>query len=513
MQHKLFALAALALSSTFATLAQNAPQQGDSVPLYRVTVVERTIKAVNYQYRSDPTQIDFRGTVLLPEGKGQATVQSKAGRTEIDARFDHLTAPTRYGHEYLTYVIWAVTPQGQAKNLGEVLAGHSDKASLHITTDLQAFGMIVTAEPYSAVRQPSDVVVLENEVRPDTIGQTEPIVAKYELLPRGNYTYTVPKDLVAAEGAGPKVSMDQYEALLQIYQAQNALQIAQSAGADRYAPDTFQKAQSELTTAQQLRDSKADRNQVVMAAREAAETAEDARVIALKHKQEEEVLTARDQVSQEQARRIAAESDAQRVRAEASADRAQLDQERIARQQAEAQAATSRVAAEQAAAAPPPPPTVTTRPAMNDTQQKVAVRTSLFQSLSTTGLHTIDSPRGLVVTVSSVGASADGLSRVAAIVAAHPGLMVEVSGNCDTNSPDAERMWRQRADDVRDLLVRAGAPAQSVTTRYYGASRPVASNATAAGREQNRRVEITITGDSIGNLPYWDKTYSLAPRQ
>src|SRR5215469_721135 len=94
------------------TLAQEAPPtpenspQAPPVPVYRVTVVEHGIDAVNYQYRSEPTKIDFRGTVLLPEAKGEATVQSARGRTEIDAKFENLASPTRFGREYLTYVLW-----------------------------------------------------------------------------------------------------------------------------------------------------------------------------------------------------------------------------------------------------------------------------------------------------------------------------------------------------------------------------------------------------------------------
>ena len=158
----------LGLFCTTGAWCQNLPAEHENVPIYQVTVTERTVKAVDYQYRSGPTPVDFRGTVLLPKAKGDAMVESKAGRTEIDAHFQRLEAPTRYGAEYLTYVLWAITPEGHARNLGEVLPGSSDHAHLHVTTDLQAFGMIVTAEPYSAVRQPSDVVVMENEVRPDT---------------------------------------------------------------------------------------------------------------------------------------------------------------------------------------------------------------------------------------------------------------------------------------------------------------------------------------------------------
>src|SRR5471030_3210892 len=189
MNGKLPVAAVLGLFCGSGTWPQNVPAHRENVPIYHVTVIERTVKAVDYQYRQLPTRVDFKGTVLLPQAKGQAAVESKRGRTEIEAKFERVEAPERFGHEYLTYVLWAITPDGHPKNLGEVVAGGSDHAHLHVTTDLQAFGMIVTAEPYSAVRQPSDVVVMENEIRPDTIGATELIQPKYELLPRGSNSY------------------------------------------------------------------------------------------------------------------------------------------------------------------------------------------------------------------------------------------------------------------------------------------------------------------------------------
>src|SRR5215831_17234027 len=225
----------IAVSAIFLTVpawCQNLSPNRDNVPIYRVTVVERSVKAVDYQYRHGPTRIDFRGTVLLSAAKGEGVVESKAGRTEIDARFEHIDAPTRFGAEYLTYVLWAITPEGRCNNLGEILVDGGGHAKLHATTELQAFGLIITAEPYSAVRQPSDVVVIENEIRPDTVGRIEPIQAKYELLPRGKYSYEKP----AEDGPprGPKVSMAEYESLIELYQAQNALQIAQAEGAAQY---------------------------------------------------------------------------------------------------------------------------------------------------------------------------------------------------------------------------------------------------------------------------------------
>jgi Domain of unknown function (DUF4398) len=260
--------------------AQQQPPREGTVPIYRVTVIERTAKAVNYQYRAEPTEIDFRGTVLLPEARGHAWVQSKQGRTEIDANMERMQSSQRFGREYLTYVLWAISPEGRPHALGEVVLNGSDKAHLHVTTDLQAFALIVSAEPYGAVRTPSDVVVLENEIRPDTVGRIESVDAKYELLPRGEYTWQISDKLNAELANTPRVSSGEYDALLELYQAQNALGIAGSAGAGQYAPNTYAKAQQLLAEAQNWQSRKGESRKVVEYAKEAAQTAEDARVIA-----------------------------------------------------------------------------------------------------------------------------------------------------------------------------------------------------------------------------------------
>lgn len=507
------------ISFTAVGWAQAPPPHAPSVPIYRVTVVERTVQAVNYQYRSGPTQIDFRGTVLLPAAKGEAVVESKTGRTEIDAKFGRMEAPARFGPEYLTYVLWAITPDGHAKNLGEVLTGSSDKGHLRVTTGLQAFGLIVTAEPYAAVRLPSDVVVMENVVRPDTIGSTEPVNIKYELMPRGAYTYNVPAEFQST--GGPRVSMDRYETLVELYQAQNAVAIAQSQGAARYAPEIFSRAQQQLQHAQQLDAVKADRSQVVTAARQASETAEDARTVAMEREHNQELAQARDEAATEKQRRIAAEATAQQAQAEAAAEHQTLEAERTVRRQAEAEAAAAGVTA-----APPPVNEPAAAPSSEganrldmeqESRQKLDLRVSLLRELNS-GIATTDTPRGLVVTLSDAdfrGGSlnpviAGGLARVASIVAAHPGLMVDVEGNCD--STGSEAVARERAEAVRSALLQNGLSTNQVDARGLGNSRPVASNATASGREQNRRVEIVIVGSAIGSLPYWDKPYSLNPR-
>jgi len=257
-----------------------------------VTVVERTTKADNYEYRSLPTRIDFRGTVLLPKARGEAIIESKRGRTEIEAKIENLPAPTRFGREYLSYVLWAITPEGAPHNLGEVVANGADKARLHVTADLQAFGLIVTAEPYAAIHQPSDVVVLENEVRPDTIGKIEEIQARYELMPRGHYTLNIDKGMGAETSGGPKISMDRYEAQLELYEAQNAIAIAVTADAERYAPEIMQKARQLFNQAQRNWAGKVSPKLVVQDAREAAQTAEDARVVAERRRQQEQAASA-----------------------------------------------------------------------------------------------------------------------------------------------------------------------------------------------------------------------------
>ena len=512
MQGRCVVLATLVFFLTEVSPAQNAVEQPATVPIYKVTVTERTLPAVNYQYRSGPTLIGFRGTVLLPQSKGEATVESKRGRTEIDAKLDHLAAPTRFGREYLTYVLWAITPEGHAKNLGELVADGSDKAKLKVTTDLQAFGLMVTAEPYSAVRQPSDVVVLENQLRPETTGRTEPVQAKYELLPRGHYTYNVPAEMTAAEAAAPRLPFDQYESILELYQAQNAVQIARSVGADRYAGDTFARAEQLLGQAQAMVAAKAGVSNIVTIARQAAQTAEDARAIAIKRSQDAELAKARDEAASARQAQAQAEATAAQARNEAAAARATLEEER-AHQEADREAPVVAPIQEPARApeapAPPPPPSG---------EQQRQLRIQLGRQLNAV-LPTRDTPRGLVTTVSDAyfrSTSLDPalygrLAGLAAILRAHPGLIVEVEGHTDDHGDHAylDRLSTDRAATIRNVLVRQGVPAGAVFARGFGGSRPLGPNTSGAERERNRRVEIVVSGSPIGDLAAWDKSYDV----
>jgi hypothetical protein len=242
-------------------------------PIYRITVVQRSLAAVNYGHRSGPTKVDFRGTVLAPETRGSATVESKAGAVSIRAKFSGLDSPAKFGAQYLTYVLWAISPEGQTERLGEVITNHSDDAKLDVTTSLQTFGLLVTAEPYFAVSKPGPVVVMENVLRPDTVGTAEQVSAKYELLPRAeSYTVTL-QPAGAASGNGPMVSQREYEAVLALYQARNAIQIARAEGVDARARETIEKAERLAQEAEQIPDRKNNSERVIMLARQAVQTA------------------------------------------------------------------------------------------------------------------------------------------------------------------------------------------------------------------------------------------------
>ena len=209
-----------------------------------VSVTSKTIKAINYRHRSGSTKIDFKGTDLLPLSHGEARVESKQGYLEVDVEFRDLQPASKYGIEYLTYVMWAVSPEGRTANLGEVLLNGTN-SKLHVTTDLQVFGLIVTAEPYYAVTQPSDLIVMENMVRTDTVGKVEEIEAKYELLQRGQYEKLSNPLALKADKRLP----------LELYEARNAVSIARSIGAGQVAPEFVRESREESRASRGLSES------------------------------------------------------------------------------------------------------------------------------------------------------------------------------------------------------------------------------------------------------------------
>ncbi len=521
--------------------ARNPTQQatreaGEQVPLYRVTVVARTTPAINYRHRGGSTTIDFRGTPLLPKARGEAKVESKQGYTEIEVEFDNLSSATKFGPEYLTYVMWAITPEGRATNLGEVLL-NEDRSKLNVTTELQTFGLVVTAEPYFAVSQPSDVVVMENVVRADTRGVVEQIDAKYELLSRGTYVTTADARRALERRGDRKAPLD-------VREARNAVNLAEMAGADRYARETFDKASRLLRQAEQAREHGDNRRAVAMPAREATQTAEDARLIAIQRQDEERIARAQESVLEREADAIAKARSEARRRELAEADLAAAERrrveaealaERTARQQADAQQALSaaerataeaeraRTEAERARAeaeqaqrrladqrAAAEATAADARQAVERAEaEKAELRDRLQRQLNII-LETRESARGLIVNVSDVlfdtgqhtlkPGAREKLARVAGILLAHPDLTLEVDGHTDSVGDDAYNLAlsERRADAVRGYLVQQGIPASTIVSRGFGEAQPVASNDIAAGRQQNRRVELVVSGESIG---------------
>jgi outer membrane protein OmpA-like peptidoglycan-associated protein len=573
MRHpSIIALLAVVLTSAsvLAQVAPNPTQRSaaspqDPVTLYRVTVVSHTTPAINYRPRHDDTPLDFAGTSLLPKAEGRANISGEKGYIRIDAKFDKLEPATRFGPEYLTYVLWAITPEGRATNLGE-LQVKGDDGRLKVTTELQAFALVVTAEPYFAVTQPSDVVVMENVVRKglwdNTSGRVEPLQAKYELLKRGAYLMNTDVGSVKWPAPEPGVPLD-------LAQARNAVEIARLARADQYAGDTYRKAAMLLADAEEARARHRDRNKIMMPARQAAQTAEDARIIALQRQEQlyqeqqraaalQRENEARDRALAEQERRLQAEQqrlvaeqqrlDADRQRREAEEQRQQAEQQRLLadqraqqekaaadaaraaaeqdrleaeRQRAEAErqradvdrvraeAERARLDAEAARAAADAQAQQARNIAEQSEREKAQLREQLRVQLNTI-LETRETARGLVVNLSDVLFDFDSanlkpgarekVTRVAAILKSHPDLKIEVEGHTDSVGSDGYnlRLSERRAESVRTSMVQQGVNRDVVGTAGFGESKPVATNGTAVGRQQNRRVEIVVSGESIG---------------
>jgi outer membrane protein OmpA-like peptidoglycan-associated protein len=531
----LFVVGGLVTSTAIAQTPPNPSQQLGAtaqqgpVPVFRVTVVGHTTPAINYRPRKGDTKIDFRGTALMPLALGEAKVQGKKGYIDIDAKFDRLESPTQFGPEYLTYVLWAVTPEGRATNLGEVQVD-DDEARIHVTTELQAFGMIVTAEPYFAVTQPSDVVVIENSVREGTKGNIEVIQAKYDLLKRGTYLMNQDTRQLKLKPLEPGAPLD-------LAEARNAVMLARFAGADRYADDTYLKAARLLTEAEQARARRRGGDAVMMPARQAIQTAEDARLISLQKQEEafqaeqralaqQRETAALDRARAEEATRRQAEIDrlnAETARVSAERDKAIAEAARLA---AEAQAQQARAIAAQserdkAAAEAARVAAVSARLAAEAQAQqaqasvaqadreKAALRDQLRQQLNLI-LETRETARGLIVNLSDVlfdtgsanlsTGAREKLARVAGVLLSHPGLKLQVEGHTDSvgEADYNHRLSENRADSVRTYLVGQGIASTAVGTAGFGESQPVASNSTAAGRQQNRRVELIVSGEPIG---------------
>jgi outer membrane protein OmpA-like peptidoglycan-associated protein len=517
----------------------NADEQPTAqTPTYRVNVVERTTQAVDYRDRGGTTQVDFRGTSLMPSVDGNAKVTGHTGRLAIDANLHHLAPPRTFGPEYLTYVLWAITPEGRAVNLGEIRPNDDGNSRVQVTSGLQEFGLIVTAEPYFAVTRPSDLVVAENIVRQDTAGGIHPISAKFDLLQKGQYTINLDPTQLPAITAEKKTP-------LEILEAQNAIAIAQASGAEHYAADTLAKAKAYLAQGQDYVRRKQSITPIGAVARAATQAAEDARLLTLQKKQEEQIAAERQraqeriQRSQSQAESEAARADAARMDAQRQKEQRELaeqekqaaEQARLQAEQATVQASQERAAAQQqlqqseqarqAALQQQQTLTQQAEQARLQAQQADQARAQVIQQAEQQRqrlltqlnqvLQTRDSARGLIVSMSDVlfdfnqatlkpGAKLR-LAKVSGIILAYPDLKLEIDGFTDNKGTPEYNVGlsEKRAKAVRDFLVSQGVSPDAVNTRGFGESNPVASNATPAGRQQNRRVELVVSGNAIGS--------------
>jgi len=519
-------LAAVMLAGTVSTAQTAAPS-----PVVKIEIA-RTVQAVNYR-PGQSARIDFRGTELMPLATGRAKIKVDAGATAIEASFDKMEAPARFG-PYLVYVLWAITPEGRTNNLGE-LPLDKDRAAINATTRLASFGLIVTAEPYFAVSNPSPAVVLENSPGKDLQAQAEPIKAQAELFQRGQYA-----DL-EAPAVDPKAKIP-----ADLYQARNAAAVALAAHADQYAPEGWAKAKQLLDQAEAYQASKKgkEQGQVAGLSRQAVQAAEDSRMIAVKRAAEAQLAAERKAEQEAAAERVAqaaaqaqaeqkaaaervAQADAQlqaetQRRAEAERQAAQAQQQAAAAEQQSAAARQQTMAARQAAdqAARATTAAEAGRQAALAAEQKArgeaeaasqsaaALRAQLLKQFNQV-LPTSDSRRGLIVNLGGVNfptgqailsvAAKEKLARFSGLVAAHPDLRFEIEGHTDNlGQPDSNlKLSEIRAEAVRDYLVQAGLPADAVVVKGLGDADPVASNNTTDGRARNRRVEIIVSGEVI----------------
>jgi len=494
----------------------------EKTPVFKAQVVSRTTKAVDYRHRGGSTRVDLKGTELMPQARGEARVESRTGRLEINAKLSGMQPANKFGLEYLTYVLWAVTPEGRANNLGEIILKEGT-SEVRVTTDLQAFGLIVTAEPYFAVTQPSDLVVAQNIVRADTKGREEAIDVKYELLPKGLYASSVEPLRDVVYGIDSKAPLD-------IFQARNAVRIARAAKADQYASSTFAKAEQDLKQAEDYYRRKQGRTPIGTVAREAAQTAEEARVMSLKHQEEERVekekeaaagreAQAKAETETETRRREQAETErasAEQAKAEAERSKQESDiaAKKAAKERQEAEAAKAAALAQQQALQAENKQVrsqaeVAEQGRQKAEEEKAEMRARLLQQLNAI-LVTRDTARGLIATMPDVlfetnrftlkPGARESMAKLAGILLAYPDLRLEVDGHTDSVGSDAynQQLSEKRAASVRDYLAQQGIPISSVAVRGFGKTQPIASNATAAGRQQNRRVELVVSGEVIG---------------
>jgi outer membrane protein OmpA-like peptidoglycan-associated protein len=536
-----------------AQVNSNSENENPSFESPGIQMIAETTQAVNYR-KGATTAVDFKGTSLMPEFTGKAKIINKRALTDIHVDVEHLQPAKSLDLAYLTYVLWAISPEGQAKNIGE-LVPHDGKASLHTTTDLQAFALVITAEPDFAVSHPSEMIVGENTLRSTTQGQPEAVDVHYQAFPRAAYVSQVNPVQNSVYGEDKKAPLD-------LLEARNAVRIARDAHAEQYAPEMLDKAEKLLDQAEDYYRRKQGSKPIATVAREAVQTAEEARVNSVRSEEQARIERQRreNEARTEQARAEAKQAEQQAERAKQQAAEAQLQaqqaqqqaqveaQQRAAAEQQQQEAAAQAQQAQQQAQQQTQEAQQQAQQAQQQAQeeaqkraeaeqqqqqaaqqaeearqraeqaeqrnqqlevQQAQVRQQLMSQLNQV-LQTHDSARGLIVSMPDLlfstasadlkAAARERLAKVAGILIAYPDIHVEVDGYTDSTGSVTfnEQLSQQRAASVQSYLVQQGVPSSSIDTHGFGQANPVASNDTATGRQQNRRVELVVSGNSIG---------------
>jgi outer membrane protein OmpA-like peptidoglycan-associated protein len=466
-----------------------AAQAQPSVPDSNLTT--KSVKAIGYKVGGGSTKLDLKGTELMPVASGEAKIEAKPGATTIEISLIGMTQPSTLGAEFLTYVLWVVTPDGRSGNTGEIIINKNGEGKLKVTTPAQAFALLVTAEPYFAIRFPSEMIVLENDTRKNTKGQLFP-VNDFKLMRRAQY-----------EKLGNPLAMtpDLERVPLQVYEARNAVDIAKSRAADKDAPEIFSKATASLQMTENALTSKADKKDILSKAGQAIQFAEDARALAAQRQYEARIAAEREAASAK------AKSEAEAKAAEEAKRQAELTAAKEAQMKAEANAAAVKAKAE--ADALKAKEEAARAEAERSRKAAAELRAQLLDQFNRV-LETRDTPRGLVVNMGDVlfdfgkynlrSEAREKLAKLTGIVLAHPGLKLDVEGHTDSVGSDEanQQLSEQRAGTVRSYLIEQGLPDASVSSRGFGKTTPVDDNDTAAGRQKNRRVEIVVSGEVIG---------------
>ncbi|MGA8407956.1 MAG: OmpA family protein [Candidatus Acidiferrales bacterium] len=458
-------------------------------------VISSTVAAIGYPVGGGGTKVTMVGTAAASQASGEARVDARIGGTAIALKVAGMPQPTMLGSEFLTYVLWTVTPDGTTTNLGEIPIDKNGQGKLTVTAQSQTFALIVTAEPYYAVRIPSELVVLTNETRKNTKGKIYPDNS-YKLMKRSEYSKL---------GNPLALKPDLKKVPLNIYEARNAVDIAKSRGAEQYAPEIFSKAQSSLQMAENALAQNSGKNQLISAARQTIQFAEDARALAVQRETAERIQKEKEDAAATAAAQAKAEADARA--AEEARRQAELTAAKEAQMKAEAAAQAAQASAQQAALK-------AKEQAARDEAARAqaataALRAQLLRQLNDV-LQTTDTPRGLVVNMADVlfqtgkyELSSDAqlkLAKLSGIIQAHPGLNLAIEGYTDTTgtSDFNMKLSQQRSDAVRQFLIAQGLSGDSITSKGLGESDPIADNSSAAGRKLNRRVEIIVSGQVIG---------------